>query len=106
MYSLMKSRVATLIAKNLLTQEDLFAVGEYLDDLEAVAASRTLATKVRNAVRHSIEHYILNGAGPETSKTCGRSWALGDLREQVLVRMEFRHPARIRTPSALTAQIA
>lgn len=102
MYSELRISVDNLVKKDLLDQSELFALGEYLDDLDAVAASRALATKARNAVRRCVEYYILNGQGPETAVTCGRSWALSDLREQVLVRMEFRHPSRV-TPTAESA---
>ncbi len=106
MYFELKAIIDRLLKKDLLDQADLFTLGEYLDDLEAVAATRTLATKSRKAIRRCVEYYILNGMGPETAITCGRSWALSDLREQVLVRMECQYPSRVISDTTACARVS
>ena len=75
-----------------LDAQELFDLGAFLDDLPAVEADPKLARAARLRARKAIKSYLERKAFVEIAEICGRSWALGDIWESELSRMEKEMP--------------
>jgi len=80
--------VRSVLRDGISSMEDLFIVGEFLDDLDACIGNQSLERKAKKLAKAFIGIEIRSGNQIEISKVCGRSWTLNDIWNRVLNQME------------------
>ncbi|WP_018234141.1 hypothetical protein [Thioalkalivibrio thiocyanodenitrificans] len=69
-------------------EESYLLAGAYLDDTQFTRRNPAKADAMSNYLREQIFADLTNGYSEQVHKICQRSWALGELLEEVLVAME------------------
>ena len=93
--AMMMSEINRIIRDGVQDGNDLFALGVFLDLMPladpADPVSEAVVYSARSAARRAIHSAIRRNTAGWVYQVCGRSWAIDDIREEVLCFMERTH---------------